>query len=155
MKKNGQYIPDSHNITQNKKKTTENIKYNSGAVGTYKVYVYGYSSAYSATKCYTLLAQTSGIAFRTVNDVEIAKLAVAIYPQPATDNATIQFNENWKGATTITIINQIGNVISNETINVESNGAKKLSLSKLNNGIYFIRITNGKNIITQKLLIQK
>jgi hypothetical protein len=142
-------------ISQNTGTTTETIKYNSGAIGTYKVYVYGYSSAYSATKCYTLLAQTSGTAFRIMNDVEIVKPTVAIYPQPATNNATIQFNENWKGATTITIINQIGNVISNETINVESNGAKKLSLSKLNNGIYSIRITNGKNIITQKLLIQK
>ncbi len=142
-------------ISQNAGTTAETIKYNGGAVGTYKVYVYGYGSAYSATKCYTLLAQTSGTTFRTMNDIETAKPMVVIYPQPATDNATIQFNENWKGATTITIINQIGNVISNETVNVESNGAKKLSLSKLNNGMYFIRITNGKNIITQKLLIQK
>jgi hypothetical protein len=142
-------------ISQNTGTTAETIKYNNGAVGTYKVYVYGFSSAFSATKCYTLLAQTSGTAFRTINDLETARPMVAIYPQPATDNATIQFNEKWKGATTITIINQTGNVISNETINVESNGVKKLSLSKLNNGMYFIRIINGKNIVTQKLLIQK
>ena len=141
-------------ISQNAGTTAEIIKYNSGTVGTYKVYVYGYSSAYSATKCYTLLAQTSGTAFRTMNDVETAKSTVTIYPQPATNNAAIQFNENWKGTTTITIINQIGTVVSNETINIESNGTKKLSLSKLNNGMYFVRIVNGKNATTQKLLVQ-
>ena len=141
-------------ISQSSGTTSETINYNNGVVGNYKVYVYGYSSAFSNTKCYTLLAKTSGTTFRTTAASETASPMVAIYPQPAANIATIQFNENWKGATTVTIINQIGGVISNQNINAESNGAAKINISALKNGMYFIRLNNGKNNITQKLMVQ-
>lgn len=141
-------------ISQSSGTTAETISYNNGVIGTYKVYVYGYSSAFSNTKCYTLLAKTSGTTFRTTAATENTNSIVTIYPQPAANLANIQFNENWKGATTVTIINQLGGVVSNQNINAESNGAAKINISALKNGMYFIRLTNGKNTTTQKLLVQ-
>ena len=142
-------------ISQNTGTTAETISYNNGVVGTYKVYVYGYSSAFSATKCYTLLAKTSGTAFRTSNATEVATPLVSIFPQPATNSATIKFNENWKGATTINIVNQFGAIVSKQSINAESNGTSKLNVASLKSGIYFVHFSNGKNNFTQKLLIQQ
>ena len=36
----------------------------------------------------------------------------------------------------------------------EANGVNKLNISNLNNGMYFVKISNGKNTTTQKLMIQ-
>ena len=141
-------------ISQNSSTTTEAIKYNSGAVGTYKVYVYGYSSAYSNTKCYNLKVETSGTTFREINPAIETISTVSIYPQPAGSIANIKFDNNWKGATEVIIVNQIGTVISKTNINVEANGTSKLNIAQLHNGMYFVKITNGKNTTTQKLTIQ-
>jgi Pregnancy-associated plasma protein-A/Secretion system C-terminal sorting domain/Fibronectin type III domain len=136
--------------------TAETIKYNNGVVGTYKVYVYGYSSAYSATKCYTLKAQTSATAFKLANtDVNVEQPMVSLYPQPATNTVNILFNENVKGNTTITIMNQLGAVVKSTVMNAEDNSKSVINTSTLNNGMYFVKITNGKTTTTQKLVIQR
>ncbi len=141
-------------ISQNAGTTSENIKYNNGVIGTYKIYVYGYGSTFSNTKCYTLLTQTSSTTFRTMYDADIAKPIVSLYPQPAMSIVNILFNENWKGSTTISVLNELGMLIKTEQINVDANGSTKLNTATLKNGMYFIRIVNGKNISTQKLIIQ-
>jgi len=132
--------------------TSETIKYNNGAIGTYKVYVYGYTSSYSATKCYTLLAQTSANAFRLANTT--IQPVVNVYPQPAGNTVNIMFNEATKGATTITVYNELGMAVKTQNISAEPNGKTVLNTSNLKNGMYYMNVVNGKSTTTQKLLIQ-
>ena len=141
-------------ISQNASTTTETIAYNGGAVGTYKVYVYGYSSAYSSTKCYNLKVETSGTNFREINPAIENLAAVSIYPQPATSYANIKFDNNWKGNTDVIVFSQTGTIISKTNINAAANGTAKVNIAQLQNGMYFVRMINGKNSSTQKLLVQ-
>ena len=141
-------------ISQNASTTAESVLYNNGVIGTYKVYVYGYSSAYSSTKCYNLKVETSSTTYRLMNQVIESTPTVGIYPQPAGNFANIKFDNNWKGATDVIIINQLGAVVNKTIINAEANGTSKFNISQLNNGMYFIKITNGKNSTTQKLMVQ-
>lgn len=142
-------------ISQNAGTTSESIVYNNGTVGTYKLYVYGYSSAFSNTKCYTLKAETAGTTFKTAAGAFEAMPAVQLYPQPANNATNIKFGKEWKGATQITISNQLGQFVSKLNVNAEAEGLTTINTNNLVNGIYFIQISNGKNSTTQKLIIQR
>jgi len=75
-----------------------------------------------------------------------------IYPNPASDNITINFESLTIAYSTIEVINTVGQIILKEETKNEL--SKNLSLSNLSNGIYFVQLKqNGKPIYTKKLVI--
>lgn len=135
--------------------SNETIVYNTSTKGTYGIQVYGYRSANDALNCYTLLASTSGTAFKEDFSSKLSdtKGIAAVYPQPASSYINIQFEEGWKGSASLTVINQLGVTLMNKQINVET-PVYKLDVSSLKSGVYYIKITNQEETITHKIVVQ-
>jgi hypothetical protein len=75
----------------------------------------------------------------------------AVYPNPATDKVVVMLN-NANKDTQIQILNAIGQVVLTRTNLTEKNELNTESLSK---GVYFVRVSNGKESSTSKLIINK
>ena len=80
--------------------------------------------------------------------------AVTIYPNPATTQATISYNEEVANGKVV-ITDMLGALVQEVALPAGSNKVE-ISTSKLNSGIYFYTIiSDGKKSTTQKLMISK
>ena len=150
--------------SQNAGTADEKIIYNPTAnsnVGAYRVYIYGYSGAFSNTQCYTLRVDLSATNFTSGpesanNKVETVRSGMKVYPIPATDAVTVSFDAFAKGNVDIVITNQLGQEVLRKQVNVD-NGVNfnTLDVSKLQSGIYYVKVNNGKQVQSQKLIINK
>ena len=150
--------------SQNAGTADEKIIYNptsNSNVGAYRVYIYGYSGAFSNTQCYTLRVDLSATNFTSGpesanNKVETVRSGMKVYPIPATDAVTVSFDAFAKGNVDIVITNQLGQEVLRKQVNVD-NGVNfnTLDVSKLQSGIYYVKVNNGKQVQTQKLIINK
>ncbi|MBP6025188.1 T9SS type A sorting domain-containing protein [Ferruginibacter sp.] len=150
--------------SQNAGTTAEKIIYNPTAnnqVGTYRVYVYGYAGAFSNTQCYTLRVDLSATNFTSGpedvnNKVETVRSGMKVFPVPATNAVTISFDAFAKGNVDIVITNQLGQEVLRKQVNVD-NGVNfnTVDVSKLKAGIYFVKVNNGKQVESQKLIINR
>jgi PKD repeat protein len=76
-----------------------------------------------------------------------------VYPNPMADVLGITFTQGTSHATSIKIINIVGQVISEETVKNISNGyTHNVDVSKLNAGIYFVEISNPEGNKQVKVL---
>jgi hypothetical protein len=82
---------------------------------------------------------------------------VNVYPNPMTNNATVNFNMVAENTVSIAVVNALGQSVLNENLGNMAAGEQTYSLdaSKLNNGFYFLNITVGNNVITKKVAISK
>lgn len=132
----------------------ETLIYNLTKVGVYKIKVYGYNKANDPQKCYLLNVAISTEKFRISDKATETTADVMLYPQPAQNFATVEFSKNWKGKATINVFDETGRMITTQTANTESR-TYKLNTSSLSNGLYYVRITNGSETISKKMIIQK
>lgn len=83
-----------------------------------------------------------------INDNKINE--VKLYPNPATNSITIEFENNKTNSI------QFYNIAGQLTINKSFSGSRKqiIDLSNIPQGIYFIRISNDSGQLTRKIIIQ-
>ena len=142
-------------ISQNGGTSSETIVYNNGAAGVYTAYVYGYNGVFSTTACYSLKAEISANNFRDAGAAPaITKQSVTVYPQPAKGLVTLSFDDTWKGVVNISVSGQTGANMRSLKLNVENHQAS-FDASAFAGGMYYLRISNGEQSVTQKLLIQR
>jgi hypothetical protein len=82
-------------------------------------------------------------------------LRLNLYPQPASNEVTFQFNGvNTERSLDLTIYNMSGQLVKNLTLNPKS---KELSLdvSLLSSGLYIVRLSQSHSYSQQKLIIKK
>ena len=84
--------------------------------------------------------------------------SIEIYPNPAKLNSRIEITLNTKSNLELFLMNQEGKIITRKEINWNA-GKHLISLSDLNithlaNGNYYIGLTDGKNFLHQKMMIQ-
>ncbi len=84
----------------------------------------------------------------SVNDMQVNSLQ--LYPNPATDNLNVIASFEFE---TIQFIDIQGNVL--ETIQTESTSQTTLEVINLKEGMYFLKISNGINTITQRFAVNK
>ncbi|MFN6040209.1 MAG: T9SS type A sorting domain-containing protein [Bacteroidota bacterium] len=90
------------------------------------------------------------------NDIKNPSLnsSINISPNPTADYASLSLPNVFEGITTITVVNQVGDIVMQTSVN--DSAEIVLSTKDLSNGIYFIRIINGnKPIAIKKWLISK
>ena len=75
-----------------------------------------------------------------------------VYPNPSTGVLYIVNSSSIKEASQIQVINSIGQTVLEETIN---NNFKNIDLSKLNNGVYFVKITSDKSSTVKRIVLSK
>jgi len=83
----------------------------------------------------------------TANVYENNQVDFQIYPNPATENANVQWNGNFN---TLTIINAQGQIVGNESIENMNN----FQIQNMETGTYFIQLNNNNQTLTNKLIIR-
>lgn len=88
-----------------------------------------------------------------INEPEIAAYDFSVFPNPATNDVTIRFDENQQKAnTTVSLLDMQGKLLySND---VKNNHEASISIRNYAPGIYLIRVTNGNQNSYRKLVIQ-
>jgi len=75
-----------------------------------------------------------------------------VYPNPSTGALYIVNSSVSKEASQMQVLNAIGQTVLEETI---TSNYKNIDLSKLNNGVYFVKITSDKNSIVKRIVLSK
>jgi hypothetical protein len=147
----------------NSSTTSEAIIYNNGATGTYRVYVYGYNSAFNANLCYSLRASTSSVAFREMQQEENTDavftesngLAIAnAYPNPTQGKLNVSLNSDEEGQVSVALFDLTGRkIIEQNWFAYVGSNAIELSLDALPTGSYVLVVKGSKGSDTR--IIQK
>jgi hypothetical protein len=75
-----------------------------------------------------------------------------VYPNPSTGVLYIVNSSSIKEESQIQVINSIGQTVLEETI---TNNYKNIDLSKLNNGVYFVKIVSDKQSVIKRVVLSK
>jgi hypothetical protein len=141
----------------NSSTTSETINATVTSGGTYYARVYPKSNgAFNANNCYTLRVQNS--AGRMINPelVQLSGNKFSVFPNPAGFEANLAFKSKLNGNSVITVMNQLGSVVLRKSMAVnEGDNFRKLDVSSLASGMYYIKIQNGTEIQTAKIVITK
>jgi hypothetical protein len=92
----------------------------------------------------------------SISETNININEVTLYPNPSKEDAIINFSLSKHSQILINITDLNGKIVSSQ-MNEEANAgsySKKLDLSDLNDGTYFVKIKSDDNSVTKKLVIQ-
>lgn len=155
-------------ISQNAGTTSEQIILNTTTVSTaYVAYVYGYNGAFSNSQCYTLRVSLSATNWRTdgSTDGEYTETEIPVvfenagfgmYPNPATEQLTIEVNMEADNDVQVAVTDASGRVaVQQHRTMGKGDNKMQLDLASLSNGIYFVQVRNGEAVNTRKLVVQK
>ncbi|MBN2890822.1 MAG: T9SS type A sorting domain-containing protein [Bacteroidales bacterium] len=95
--------------------------------------------------CPSEASNTITITTLALND--ILNSGISVYPNPFADVLTVEIDEN-KGIVTFEIINSVGVIVEQGNFS----DSKMINTSKLNSGIYFLKITNNKSVEYIKII---
>lgn len=76
---------------------------------------------------------------------------ISLFPNPFENQITINSSQLVKGETTFTINTISGQEVFNRFVK-NYTGTIQLNIGELNTGIYFLKISNGSNVITKKII---
>lgn len=140
--------------------TSESIIYNtSTAAATYYVKVVGYSSAFNPTSCYTLKAATGNTNFvrqsgEITDGIKELEGEIVVYPNPANGMATVRLNPaDTEAGMEIAIFDQMGRLVNAPVSNTSEKYEMNVDFSNVTTGVYFVRVTNGENVTTKKMVV--
>lgn len=145
--------------SENSGTSDETIIYNTSTVGLYKLKVYGWSGAHSTTQCYTLHVDISSSPFRfeagVIEDVSY-KSGISVYPNPATNNVTVQFTAEEKSDAILNVFNMLGQRMSSNAITaIGGQNNFNLDVSNFVKGNYMIEIISGDQILHTQFIVSK
>lgn len=93
----------------------------------------------------------------TVQHTEVSSAAtdVVIYPNPASNAATLLYSSNAAGTITINVIDMTGKraVVMRRSV-MKGRNAIDMNLHSLSQGVYFVQLVDGSNTLTKKLIIK-
>lgn len=87
-----------------------------------------------------------------VDELISTPIAYNIYPNPAKDNITIDFNGSYNEKSLLNIYNIFGSLIKTETLNQNQ---QNINIRDLSNGLYLVIIKSKESTQNQKLIIQR
>lgn len=90
---------------------------------------------------------------KTTNVEILTSNTFAVFPNPVSDNVTINWSKDWSGTAQMSIVDMTGRVVMQNNLNTSS--VSTINLQSLTSGVYFIKINSGKQQHTEKLIIQK
>ncbi|MBL4592829.1 MAG: Omp28-related outer membrane protein [Flavobacteriales bacterium] len=90
-------------------------------------------------------------------DEVITENSISIYPNPTNDVATISFNLTESTSVTMEVYNTMGSLVFSNGTKTMNSGSQKIVFdgTELPNGIYFVNLTVGDNLITKKVSLLK
>lgn len=91
----------------------------------------------------------TGVSNYTLNEAK-----VNIFPSPATDLIAIQINDLVTDNVDIVLYDMTGKMVEQKTM-YQGSTIVYFDLKTVYNGVYFLKITNGNQLITKKIIIEK
>lgn len=153
-------------ISQLSGTSAETIIRNATSGATYFIQVYGYNGAFNTNLCYRVRVNTSSTNFRFGQETSengdniVAEKAdglreLQLYPNPANEELTISFQLYEAIPVKADIIDMLGKIVMSSTVESVSGFNKSdFSTGNLHNGIYFLRLQYGEEIITRKFIVK-
>lgn len=154
-------------VSQNAGTANELIIFNTNTVSnSYYAYVYGYNGAFNNSQCYTLRVSLSSANWRTdgSTDGEVEELEIPVefvnagfgmYPNPATEQLTLEVPMESEADVQVAILDVAGKVtLQQHRTLAKDDNQMTLDVSRLPNGIYFVQVRNGEQLHTRKLTVQ-
>ncbi|WP_055434769.1 T9SS type A sorting domain-containing protein [Lacinutrix algicola] len=84
----------------------------------------------------------------TLSTQEVEKATFSMYPNP-TSNGFVNIKTSNNAATQVAVYDILGKQVINTTLNGE-----RLNVSKLNAGVYAVRLSQGNTVTTKKLMVK-
>lgn len=147
--------------SQNGGTAAEQIIRNSTAATTLYIKVYGYSSAFSSTSCYTVRVSTGSTTFRILpgEDVDVSgKLStdgISLYPNPVKESLNILYTADAETNSTLTVSDQLGRVVIEKSQELNAGENKfAVNVHSLAKGLYFVRMNVGGEFSVQKFVVE-
>ena len=112
----------------------------------------------NATTGEILNAEKSTISvINSTDDLAAAQYALNVYPNPTNSVSTISFNLPEANLVTMDVYNTMGSLVYTSGTTNMSQGKQNLSFNgtELPNGIYFVNLTIGNELITKKVSLLK
>ena len=110
--------------------------------------VNGSVNGFSASQCYTLLANTASTLFRQASNNN-ASAYISIAPNPAHDYLKININEAISKNAILIIYNANGVVVKRQNIFSKQ---QDIDISMLSKGFYLLKLVNGEKLINEKFI---
>ncbi|MEI7596144.1 MAG: T9SS type A sorting domain-containing protein [Bacteroidota bacterium] len=89
-----------------------------------------------------------------INEVKTIS-STKIYPNPTSENASLAISMKSNAELTVSIVNLMGQVVKSVNYNATTGlNVLDLNANSLTAGIYLIRVQNGKELSTQKLIVR-
>lgn len=99
---------------------------------------------------------TQGYLATGINDVQVTKIALNVYPNPTSGEARISFNMNENANMNFEILDLNGKVVYSQKQNLSKGfNAIQFSTKNLSNGFYIIKLSGAKYLATEKLSVLK
>jgi hypothetical protein len=143
--------------------TPESIIYNTPTVGaTYYVRVIGYNGAFSTTQCYALgitasasnLQKSEASGAPQENNVIVSNKLV-LSPNPAVKQVSLNFTGTDNGFYNVEMFDVAGKQCFKSVSEfIQGENIQNLDISNLSHGLYFVRVSNETNSVTQKLIVE-
>jgi hypothetical protein len=125
--------------------------------GTYQIYVQANCATGQSQWSNAVEGRPAISALQPVNATEPDGLTgFTIYPNPTSSSADILYTAKQNGTAEITVFDGLGATAIHQTIGIGAGeNSSLLNLSQLANGIYIVKLIDGKNVYVQKLVVQK
>ncbi len=102
------------------------------------------TDVYGATTIEEVAVNVSALVLGTSDDLTNAKLKV--YPNPTVSTVNVSIHEEWSGLVQVQVLDLAGRVYQEEEFNVGMNdGLLEVDMSKLNPGLYLLKVSNGSD----------
>jgi len=87
------------------------------------------------------------------NDLDFSS-SINMFPNPANGVANVRYNFNEATDLNIRMMNNLGQLVTQEFVAGAYQGTTTLNLNNVVPGIYFVHITDGKKFFTEKLIVE-
>lgn len=138
--------PASHGYIQYRIKRTTNNTPGTQIKNTAYIY-FDFNDPVVTNTAINTIETVTGIKSHSLNENEWN-----VYPNPSTGVLYIVNHSSFKEASQIQVLNSIGQTVFEETI---TGNYKNIDLSKLNNGIYFVKIVSDKQSSVKRIVLSK
>lgn len=103
---------------------------------------------------YLVIAPVGSASVQEVGTGQMKSLIA--YPNPTSGNTTVEFAMGYNTEVTFTVTNLLGEVVDRQVV-AAPRGLNRINFdaSSMSNGIYLYTITDGKNTISKKLIVNK
>ena len=94
----------------------------------------------------------TGISNSTVNVSKVDAKFFSVWPNPASSQLNINFDNSYSGSSTVEMYDVQGRKVSENSIS-GANGS--INIEQLTNGVYIVKVTQGEKIQTKKIIVNK